>query len=543
VGLLPTDDLVLGQESKADKPKNVKVARFIKELHSRDRNSRWRRARTLRQIGPNDEGGVPQILEALNTGNKNVRAGLVDALGRIGPAAVPHLVEAVDHTDTLTVRLGAITALGYIHARPEVSIPCLVRALANKASEVRRVAIFAIQRFEQAAEEAVPDLAAIAIKDPDAEVRVAAVNILGHVRLKPEISVPCLIKALADDRSDVRREATVALARFGSDAKPAVAAIARAVDDMNQDVRASALKVLKLLGPTAEGATPTLLVALRDQDRQRSHSAAAALRSIGVTHKQSIDSLLTATNETHPHVRRNAAWALGVSGNLSQLATPRLLQLLQDEDPSVVRATLLVLAEFGPDAAEAATPIIEATKSDDHVVKVLAEEALRKVDPERAFKLFGKRFDPVQTRLNAIQDAHVGEHDWPQLGGSRYRNNTPAGTNIPTNWNVGEFDRRTGEWNSDEAVNIKWVARLGSQSYGNPVAANGKIYVGTNNGAGYLKRYPTRFDLGCLLCFRESDGESCGSTPAKSCRPVAFTTGQIKASAPRQPSKVIGCGL
>ena len=96
--------------------------------------------------------------------------------------------------------------------------------------------------------------------------------------------------------------------------------------------------------------------------------------------------------------------------------------------------------------------------------------------------------------------------DWPQWGGSSLRNNTPFGTNIPTFWNVGDFDRRTGRWIPDEAENIKWVARLGSQTYGNPVIADGRIYVGTNNGAGYLERYPPKVDLGCMLCFREADG-------------------------------------
>jgi outer membrane protein assembly factor BamB len=51
------------------------------------------------------------------------------------------------------------------------------------------------------------------------------------------------------------------------------------------------------------------------------------------------------------------------------------------------------------------------------------------------------------------------------------------------------------------------VGKLGSQSYGNPVIAGGKVFVGTNNGAGWLKRYPASVDLGCLLCFRESGGK------------------------------------
>ena len=37
--------------------------------------------------------------------------------------------------------------------------------------------------------------------------------------------------------------------------------------------------------------------------------------------------------------------------------------------------------------------------------------------------------------------------------------------------------------------------------------ANGQVYVGSNNGAGYLKRYPAEIDLGVLLCFSEKDGK------------------------------------
>src|SRR3990172_10695767 len=80
--------------------------------------------------------------------------------------------------------------------------------------------------------------------------------------------------------------------------------------------------------------------------------------------------------------------------------------------------------------------------------------------------------------------------DWNQWGGSAMRNNTPEGHAIPSEWKVGDFDHRTGEWDSSAAKNIKWVARLGSQSYGNPVVAGGKVFVGTNNSGGWLKRYP-----------------------------------------------------
>ncbi len=101
--------------------------------------------------------------------------------------------------------------------------------------------------------------------------------------------------------------------------------------------------------------------------------------------------------------------------------------------------------------------------------------------------------------------------DWNQWGGSPQRNNTPVGHNIPTEWEIGEFDYRTGEWDSTTAKNIKWVSRLGSQTYGNPVVSGGKVFVGTNNAGGWLKRYPgtgrEAIDLGCLLAFDVKDGK------------------------------------
>lgn len=105
------------------------------------------------------------------------------------------------------------------------------------------------------------------------------------------------------------------------------------------------------------------------------------------------------------------------------------------------------------------------------------------------------KFDPVAETLKAMKQLKVGPHDWPQWGGSPLRNNTPDATTIPTEWDV-----QTGK-------NVRWSMPLGSETYGNSVAANGKVYVGTNNGAAYIKRYPATVDLGVLLCFNEKDGK------------------------------------
>lgn len=118
---------------------------------------------------------------------------------------------------------------------------------------------------------------------------------------------------------------------------------------------------------------------------------------------------------------------------------------------------------------------------------LLAQDGAKKAD--------GGKYDATAEVLKLIHQMKVGKHDWPQWGGSSLRNNVPDAKNIPTEWDVGS------------GKNVRWSASLGSETYGNPVVANGQVYVGTNNGAAYLKRYPTTVDLGVLLCFSEKDGK------------------------------------
>jgi outer membrane protein assembly factor BamB len=83
--------------------------------------------------------------------------------------------------------------------------------------------------------------------------------------------------------------------------------------------------------------------------------------------------------------------------------------------------------------------------------------------------------------------------DWPMWGGTPSRNMVSPLTGMPSQWDV-----KTGK-------NVKWVAALGSQSYGNPVVAGGVVLVGTNNEA--LRDPKQGGDRGVLMAFRESDGE------------------------------------
>jgi len=94
--------------------------------------------------------------------------------------------------------------------------------------------------------------------------------------------------------------------------------------------------------------------------------------------------------------------------------------------------------------------------------------------------------------IGALVGAVVPANDWPMWGGTAQRNMASSMTGLPSSWDV------------QAKKNIKWKADLGSTSYGNPVIAGGKVFVGTNNAN---PRNPDiTGDKGVLMCFRESDG-------------------------------------
>ncbi|NOY82125.1 MAG: PQQ-binding-like beta-propeller repeat protein [Kiritimatiellaeota bacterium] len=90
--------------------------------------------------------------------------------------------------------------------------------------------------------------------------------------------------------------------------------------------------------------------------------------------------------------------------------------------------------------------------------------------------------------------------DWPLWGGTLGRNMVSKDTGLPVDFRPGRH--AGGAYVRGRAV--KWTARLGALSYGTPVVAGGKVYIGTNNGRPRNSKYPG--DRGVLMCFRERDG-------------------------------------
>ncbi|MCA9050073.1 MAG: PQQ-binding-like beta-propeller repeat protein, partial [Planctomycetaceae bacterium] len=129
--------------------------------------------------------------------------------------------------------------------------------------------------------------------------------------------------------------------------------------------------------------------------------------------------------------------------------------------------------------AESATPSNEPAPADE---KPVTEKPAAEAKPGAA---------PAESGGEVVKTG-----DWPMWGGDPSRNMFNAAKGVDLSFKPAE-DKADG-------VNVLWTAPLGSQTYGNPVVAGGKVFVGTNNGGEYREKH--KGDRGCVLCFGE-DGK------------------------------------
>lgn len=95
--------------------------------------------------------------------------------------------------------------------------------------------------------------------------------------------------------------------------------------------------------------------------------------------------------------------------------------------------------------------------------------------------------------------------DWPQWGRTQDRNMHSPAKGLPIEFNAGKFAPGTDNVDMSTTKNVRWVAKLGSQSYGNVTVAGGKVFVGTNNENPRDSRQTG--DRSILMCFDEKSGE------------------------------------
>lgn len=228
------------------------IPALVKALKEGAPQVRQRAARALEIMGPKAEPAISPLIEAFK--DKDVQAVAYTALGKIGPAAVPFLLQSLKDPDK-KIRLNTIFALSSMGPGAQDAVGALIGILNDKDLEIRGVASNALGFIGPAA---VPSLIE-ALKDKDPVVREGAAGAFWQMRSAPKTSVPPLIEALIDENKTIRALSYRALERIGSDARYA---LVEALADNPEKIKALVESGISVDYRDPNAATP-LIVAVK----------------------------------------------------------------------------------------------------------------------------------------------------------------------------------------------------------------------------------------------------------------------------------------
>jgi HEAT repeat protein/outer membrane protein assembly factor BamB len=239
----------------------------------------------------------------LGDNDPKVRAGAQADLVQMGRRSFPLLRRFLDpeHDDLHAVIFQIMQRIG------PPAIPLLVDLLRHESESIRRRAIDELIDLAPHTESVQPALMR-ALKDEDSIVAGDAARALGALGKRASPSVGALVHTLSHEDSYVRIYAAEALASIGPSAAPATNALAEALGDPIPGVRWAACEGLGSIGPAAQSAVPQLIEALQDEFLYVRIFAAQALGSIGPKAQPAREALRAAAND--PALRNEAEWAL-----------------------------------------------------------------------------------------------------------------------------------------------------------------------------------------------------------------------------------------
>ncbi len=365
------------------------------QLKSRDAETRRRAARSLGVGGKTS--AIASLQPLLEDPDWAVRQAAVEALGIVAhPSAIPPLVAAVraadriaDQAGAAAVRAAAVEAFGRIGP---AGLPALLEALRDRHAKLRETAIAALGAI--GGPESASALGAM-VDDDRSGVRQVAASALA--RAAGPAAVPALRRALGHKDPTTRRAAADALATVRDAA--AVDAVRGAVADGDRQVRDAAVRALASIA-TPEAVT-ALVEALHAGDRETKAAVAASLRSFEWTPHDAAQRVLHATlqgrfdeaaaegaaavgplvaalADRDPDRRLGAVTALGRLGDARAAAA--MAGLFRDTEARVRDAAADALAAVGPSAADT---IAEALRDRAATVRAAAGRALAAIGEGR----------------------------------------------------------------------------------------------------------------------------------------------------------------
>ncbi len=248
------------------------------------------------------------------------------------------------------------------------NLPILLAALNHPDPRVRAEAANALGSLGADAQPAVAQLTQL-LSDPNRTVRAKAARAL--VEAGPD-AVPALVSALKDKKS--RPYAAAALTEVRPIPDAAVNALIDNLKEPEPEQRGAVQSALITLGPVAVG---PLIGTLKDKTRR--DSAALTLGRMGKSAEAALPDLMEGLNDPDATFRISSHQALV---HMGPSAVPQLIQALKDPSDRVWYSAVLALGKIGPAAKSAVPALMEAMKSDNKGLRILALNALVRIEPD-----------------------------------------------------------------------------------------------------------------------------------------------------------------
>jgi len=308
------------------------------------------------------ELGLPETGPLLEDGLLNssvlVRARAAEAIGRAGLAAKSGALKRAINDDAPSVRIAAMNALG--DARVMEMKPRLIEIGRTEEGPEAIFAYAALYKMGQT--DMLIDITNAATL-PDAEVRMAAIGVLG--RLKRPASLAVLSQAVYDPNPSVRAFAAGALGEFGSPG--GVAPLTHALGDEMAMVRGVAAGSLGRLGLKEN--RPLLQALTRDPSLQVRASAAESLLRLGDS--SVLLMAIDLARNPDPSIRGSAAQALSATSDKEALSV--LQALLQDQQPL---PRLMAAKALGKLSGPVIPILLKGLQDSDEAVRIAAAGSL-----------------------------------------------------------------------------------------------------------------------------------------------------------------------
>lgn len=312
-------------------PLPANIDHLIALLDEGDDDLRVPAIRALSNMGPDAAAAVPKLSALLLSRQRSIARSTIEALAKIGPAALPAIREILRHTlatgaqDRQASRLqgNALRVLAKMGPAARPALPQVLEVFQRGPDSAAVEALVAIGEPAQA-----PALELLT--QGAAPVRPAAAKVLGKIGKPTEAVVDALAKALSSQDRRLRRTALVALGNFGSAARKAVPALAGIAGNGNDRLQVEAVEVLSRLMEHAAQARPQLVLLLENENPAIRAQAALSLGALDPDPKTELQTLIRLLDDPYRKVRQAAAKAIGRAGPAAAAAVPALTAKVQE---------------------------------------------------------------------------------------------------------------------------------------------------------------------------------------------------------------------